>query len=658
MKGSDIGYEDVLTGSKETLVAHNVLEEFGKWKEELKKELELELSGAQDLAKAADIAAKSLEKHFSKKEGNNNSLHKVPADNRHPRSLYAHMRFTAGIAVSWWKSLEASGKDDKEEALFDNGRYGYRSGEYTPEEIRQMLRLAGLFHDTGKIRGFFVLGALKDHEKESVNVFSEIFSASLPRRYLEPIKRLIETHHSSQYHEKNPEHLLERLVADADTIESAMDRGERRSDLSRKERALAILYADADSIHGYVSNVINPRFLRGGSELISAATERLARIIGDRACPECVIYAGGGNITAILPSDEGFLASLEKEMKEAYANETGGASITIAHIIAQEDDIAESTGKFGVLWKELHKKIDAAKHDVVLDETAIDETELCEACAEEKYAGERQLAGADRSTLLCEKCLAKLQRGIEIKQQKGATFEDYKDKKGYIALIEADANRAGSWFSKSKTPAEFYEKSIRFDSFVRAMVGQLKEGIPADKLEGVYVGGDEFKILVPGDTAPDAVARAFGFIKREMSNSEITFGLGFTVAKYDYPFREINKKTKEVLERAKREKQTSQVAFEMLKRGIGRGLPALSQDDYLGLVQGINSVLGDIKDNHSAYTGALAHYHHEGSDAFGMFMEYQLHRTRGKSSAKVFEFLKGNIKDLDITDAIIDIRGL
>ena len=91
---------------------------------------------------------------------------------------------------------------------------------------------------------------------------------------------------------------------------------------------LALLSADTDQIKQYVFESPGLPEVRGASMLLTELnTERVRQLFEEKQVPgDCIIYADGGSLVAIVPKSEA--PTLQREIEGLYPRETGLATIT------------------------------------------------------------------------------------------------------------------------------------------------------------------------------------------------------------------------------------------------------------------------------------------------------------------------------------------
>jgi len=91
---------------------------------------------------------------------------------------------------------------------------------------------------------------------------------------------------------------------------------------------VAILSADTDKVQDYVFESARLPEIRGGSMLLQGLNEEVAGLVKQAVDPDCVIYAGGGSLLAVVPDDADLLAELKLKIEASYPQRTGVATTT------------------------------------------------------------------------------------------------------------------------------------------------------------------------------------------------------------------------------------------------------------------------------------------------------------------------------------------
>jgi CRISPR-associated protein Cmr2 len=109
---------------------------------------------------------------------------------------------------------------------------------------------------------------------------------------------------------------------------------------------LALLSADADRVQDYVFESARLPEIRGASMLLQDLNEEIAGLVKQAVDPECVIYAGGGSLLAIVPDDADLLAELKHKIESLYPQRTGVATTTCVTYSTTADELRDGYGGF------------------------------------------------------------------------------------------------------------------------------------------------------------------------------------------------------------------------------------------------------------------------------------------------------------------------
>jgi len=501
-----------------------------------------------------------------------------PADTRpghNTSSLIAHSLMTSAIA---W-ALERGNGAVKED-----------------EEAR--LRLAALLHDLGKVVD------PERHYEASERLAKTLLKGLVEEGTLEKVAADIREHHhiaelSQADRLASAADRLERLVKDERTIGDKLSkiegllRGskddwafwrsvhERREELVRAGLAvedplrelteeflakvgdvarklelekpqptpeLSLVLVDVASIQDFVSRSQEVRVVAAASHLIELAVHahflEYLRSEGLRVPPEAVIYAGGGNILMLLPSD----MAVEVEERAKEYSEESGLSLVVASAPFYDSYVAALT--------HLAKKMFTRKHEVelsdALDASEASEQGFCTIC----YGGwaTTTVETPEGPRSVCETCRKLYRVGDELhfgpkwwaavrvaddsftaEEAFGAKWQDVSHwiietiaghneelwkKEGRVerirdyAVMKFDGNAMGSFMLEAASFTDAIERSFRIDvalkrAYFKALEA-LYEGVrkAADTnsarrevarvvLGTIYMGGDDGFILAP-----------------------------------------------------------------------------------------------------------------------------------------------------------------
>jgi len=92
---------------------------------------------------------------------------------------------------------------------------------------------------------------------------------------------------------------------------------------------LALLAADTDRTQDYVFESVKLPEVRGASRQLDDKNEQIKELVGNRFHPDCVVYAGGGSLLALVPHLPADLDDLRSLIEAKYPAEIGAATITV-----------------------------------------------------------------------------------------------------------------------------------------------------------------------------------------------------------------------------------------------------------------------------------------------------------------------------------------
>jgi hypothetical protein len=392
------------------------------------------------------------------------------------------------------------------------------------------------------------------------------------------------------------------------------------SDVEEAAGGLAVISADADRIKEYVFESMKLPEIRGASQIVrdlteGDGTESLRGILRSHGLPaECVVYAGGGSMLAIVPRT--IADGLCQEMGRVYASNTGAATLTAINLKSTSKALAES---FSEQVKANGVMLRARKESRQVG-PFFEISPLVRRCAS---CGARPASGCDprkkvEIRYLCRVCIKKVGKsGLQgqAKLEYFRKFEDQiksedfyllgrpqggkdlrgahdlseisrADRESLVALIYADGDGVGKQLSALKTLKEYSGKS-RDLSFVmncvvnRALAHWLKPVKPEKSeqpqddihpFEIITIGGDDVLVIVPAGAAlPVALEICDGFTKglRDRGWQDAPgMSAGVVIAHSDNPIRFLRDLAEQLLKSAKKRahrEKVSCVDFAVLK---------------------------------------------------------------------------------------------
>lgn len=388
-------------------------------------------------------------------------------------------------------------------------------------------------------------------------------------------------------------------------------------------RGTALLSADTDKIKEYVFESAKLPEIRGASMILddlnqswpsdgyhlkdSRPPSNLREIFLHHGLPtrrnkddrqdDCIVYAGGGSLLALVPID--LADALKAEIEKIYPKETGAATIScVWQTIAVSDGEGIKFSELMARQSLLLRRAKEEKESLPFFE-AIPYARRCESCQIRPAAG--QVSPDER--WLCQTCYMKSvqSKGRGGKKKWARDFAEEipdsnedrylnghnkkyvlkkvnipsdiekiayssKDKKS-IGFIYADGNDIGKFLDNSKNFSEYRKKSeILHEAIRNAVFTALRKHLRVTQVEDeeihpfeiVTIGGDDAILIVPGDRAIDiSICVGMNFESylskfEEFRDPKVTLSLGLAVADYNNPVYFLLALAEDLLKNAKK----------------------------------------------------------------------------------------------------------
>jgi len=332
--------------------------------------------------------------------------------------------------------------------------------------------------------------------------------------------------------------------------------------------SIGILRMDISGIQKFISSGKSLDTTRGASAIIEDAEKVAAEVISSMVSRESVIYKGGGNMIAFIPTRKvGEIQSLvEKETEKVLMWPESG---TRPVVVADTFSLRDVSTSFSDCIEKLMRKADSIKSEPLqgLQSFQIRSDELCTEC------NERKANTSVRDKKVCLVCKRKMQVGSERKFSMEGTEEFYlgyprptatekisgrNTSTGNIAVIQMDGNRMGMLFKRTRTPAEYSMKSMEFNDRMRSAIREAIDEVHTknrDKddryregkrdvfwLDVLYIGGDDIVILSDAryavrlaKTISEKVAESFHSVLPYHNTPIVTVSGGIAIAKHNFP---------------------------------------------------------------------------------------------------------------------------
>jgi len=350
--------------------------------------------------------------------------------------------------------------------------------------------------------------------------------------------------------------------------------GEETSHLEPK---IGLFGLDIQGIQRFVGSAKKLPALSGGSAIVNDVLEGAKKILGEKFCPETILFAGGGNLVAFVPPDEKKLEEVkEKIREEAKKISEGGLRVAISYHIYEVTSIEKRFGEcLGTLFEKIEREKNRPSEEGLTPIKPRRSSNICAHCSNEEVndSEKKGIRSYEGGELVCAKCRRKEERGRELRSKEmPETLEDIGKTIGVVVL---DGNMMGRFFIQTKTPAEYTFKSDTFDAQIRTLLEEtleeirkgspwLKEGEEV-KYQKIYAGGDDIFIIIDARAAIDFAEKFIVKTAERMSfrwghstaNSRsdrptVTFSAGIAIADYKFPIYFLIEKAHQLLSSAKR----------------------------------------------------------------------------------------------------------
>ncbi|MGC8913100.1 MAG: Cas10/Cmr2 second palm domain-containing protein [Thermoplasmata archaeon] len=370
-----------------------------------------------------------------------------------------------------------------------------------------------------------------------------------------------------------------------------------------KKIKMGLLFLDIMQIQDFIKEAKKLDALTGGSVIIEDVQEIAKKVIGKSVCAECVLYAGGGNVLAVLPTKK--LSEIKESITEKIKGEYGEYIKFV--IVHKEFECSKFMDNFHECVKELHEEAEREK-GLLASESEVrrmKSSEICEYC--HKRGGQ---AVQQTGEILCEICRRKEEEGRQwwgedefhkslIALGVGNLSKELDNIGQNIAVLIFDGNMIGRLFKNTYTPADYKFKSEEFDMKInRILTDTAIESVKEKKdfflhkdssggkyigIRKIYIGGDDILIVMNAKGALhfatkfiENICENFTFKFGEFTYPVVTMSCGIAYAPNDFPIYFLIEKAEALLSEAKKEfrKKTVKEAHGFFK--LPKGAIALS----------------------------------------------------------------------------------
>ncbi len=356
--------------------------------------------------------------------------------------------------------------------------------------------------------------------------------------------------------------------------------------------SIGLLALDIMQIQDYINEAEKLPMLRGGSSIVDDILENAGKIIASEVCEEAILFKGGGNLLAFVPSDNEIQHDVKKQIKDMIRKTSDeGLEGALATKTVQLNEL----NKFPIVLENLQDEIDKEKNQArklkIIRPTNRDE--VCSFCF-------KRISSTFNNEKICKVCAEKKSSGLEQKHERENKYLDIELLKRYklyrpsqlqeigdsIAVIAIDGNMMGRIFMQTMTPAEYNYKSEFFDKnfkdevrnttreFIehnetRLLIDHNYEGKKYAGIDHIYVGGDDILLIMNAKGAirfcemlVKNISERFKFSRKFFDgtlfeNPTVTISCGIAIADAKFPIYfllETARKMENIAKRAFRDK--------------------------------------------------------------------------------------------------------
>lgn len=279
--------------------------------------------------------------------------------------------------------------------------------------------------------------------------------------------------------------------------------------------SIGLLAVDIMQIKDYIDDVDELSMLRGGSSIVENILEDICSLIADNICEEAILFKGGGNILAFIPSDSIIQEGMNKEIKKIVKiSSRGGLEAAVVARTIQLNEFKEFYKVLSTMQKEIDNQKDEVRTFEIIKPYSIDR--VCQSCF-------KRLIERKNDKKICNICTRKNENGKSYRHKDDylELLKNYKVDIPYqlqdigdsIAAIAVNGNMIGRIFSQTLTPAEYNYKSETFDkNFKESFYHTIQEFLADDEMrklienkkgdknyigiDPIYIGGDNILLII------------------------------------------------------------------------------------------------------------------------------------------------------------------
>ncbi|MDW7725976.1 MAG: HD domain-containing protein [Candidatus Methanoperedens sp.] len=371
---------------------------------------------------------------------------------------------------------------------------------------------------------------------------------------------------------------------------------------SKFSGSIGLLALDIMQIQDYIKEAEKLPMLRGGSAIVEDTLYNAGQIISKEVCEEAILFKGGGNLLAFVPSDERIQNNIKEKINKMI-HETSSCGLKGA--VATKTIPMNNLKQFDEVLKDIQDDVDVEKNKVHRHKITkpIHRDDICPFCF-------KRNAHTLNNIRICEVCSEKEGGGKEHKYRQKNKYVDEELLKRYklhypmelqhigesIAVIAIDGNMMGRLFTQTLTPAEYNYKSEFFDENFKSIIRKtISDFISNDEtglliknqdyagIDPLFVGGDDMLLIINAKAAIKFsenliknIHEGFKFQRKFFDgtlfeNPTVTISCGIAIADAKFPIYFLLDEAKKMESKAKEafRKKTETDKFNIIKLPAG-----------------------------------------------------------------------------------------
>lgn len=287
---------------------------------------------------------------------------------------------------------------------------------------------------------------------------------------------------------------------------------------------IGYLALDIKRIQEFINEADNLRMLRGGSTLVEDILSDSRKKIAGTLSDECVIFAGGGNLLSLLPSDPVCRENLKKSIAGIISEKSQKA--LSAGIVTGDVSLQEFGENFSEVLKKIQEALDKEKQaaDTVPILKPLRHDAICPFC-NKRIANGAVSSEKAKGLRMCSACAKKWSRGKRLEDDTGGKSEtgtgendllprelmneenlhepdELSHLGSSIAVITVDGNMMGRLFLSTHSPAEYAYKSATFDKAFKTTLKKTIEDYVREDLKRISLVKDSRVRFQPQGKGP------------------------------------------------------------------------------------------------------------------------------------------------------------